>query len=60
MLKKSSLGAHPLTRVFVGSVALTTPRDVHACGGCFAPPGGAQVVTDHRMVLSLSTTQTTL
>jgi hypothetical protein len=36
------------------------PSDVSACGGCFAPPGAAQVVTDHRMVLSLSETQTTL
>jgi hypothetical protein len=36
------------------------PSDVSACGGCFAPPGAAQVVTDHRMVLSLSDTQTTL
>lgn len=35
--------------------------DAHACGGCFPPPGdNASVVTDHRMVLSVSTTQTTL
>ncbi|MFO0602767.1 MAG: DUF2330 domain-containing protein [Polyangiales bacterium] len=34
--------------------------EARACGGCFAPPGAAQVVTDHRMVLSLSSTQTTL
>lgn len=31
-----------------------------ACGGCFAPTNSVQVVTDHRMLLSLSTTQTTL
>ncbi len=31
-----------------------------ACGGCFAPPGAIQSVTDHRMVLSVSATQTTL
>lgn len=42
--------------------------DVFACGGCFHPPPdptrsvqrGASVVTNHRMVLSLSTTETTL
>jgi MYXO-CTERM domain-containing protein len=37
-----------------------TPGDAEACGGCFAPPNAVQVVTDHRMVLSLSTTQTAL
>ncbi|MFO0625120.1 MAG: DUF2330 domain-containing protein [Polyangiales bacterium] len=46
--------------------ALTlSPRVGDACGGCFYPTvvGGektAQVVTDHRMVLSLSAQQTTL
>ncbi len=51
---------------FALSIALATlgaaamPSDALACGGCFAPPGAAQVVTDHRMVLSLSTQQTTL
>jgi MYXO-CTERM domain-containing protein len=34
--------------------------EAQACGGCFAPPGAVQVVTDHRMVLSLSPSQTTL
>ncbi len=36
------------------------PSDVSACGGCFTGPTTVQVVTDHRMVLSISTTQTTL
>ncbi|MBI5515325.1 MAG: DUF2330 domain-containing protein [Deltaproteobacteria bacterium] len=36
------------------------PGSAQACGGCFAPPNAVQVVTDHRMVLSLSTTQTAL
>ncbi len=44
----------------VGVGALATTRDAGACGGCFAPPGSVQVVTDHRMVLSLSPTQTIL
>src|SRR3954453_14355313 len=35
--------------------------DAHACGGCFPPPGEQQsVVTDHRMILSVSKEQTTL
>ncbi|MBI5514315.1 MAG: DUF2330 domain-containing protein [Deltaproteobacteria bacterium] len=41
------------------------PRALLACGGCFrhsvgATPESAQVVTDHRMVLSVSATETTL
>jgi hypothetical protein len=31
-----------------------------ACGGCFAPPGVPQVVTDHRMVLAVHATETVL
>lgn len=42
------------------TLALTAP-DANACGGCFPPPGENQsVVTDHRMILSVSKTQTTL
>ncbi len=42
------------------AAALGSPSDVSACGGCFTGPTTVQVVTDHRMVLSVSTTQTTL
>jgi hypothetical protein len=36
-------------------------RPADACGGCFPPPGEQNsVVTDHRMILSVSKTQTTL
>jgi hypothetical protein len=38
-------------------------RDASACGGCFGPPPQQQqitVVTDHRMILSVSPQQTTL
>lgn len=51
-----------------GAVAIASD-DVLACGGCFSPPpmsmggGGSntiQTVTDHRMVLAVSSTQTTL
>lgn len=34
--------------------------DASACGGCFAPPESDSVVTDHRMILSVSSQQTTL
>jgi hypothetical protein len=40
--------------------AWVIPTQAEACGGCFAPPGAIQTVTDHRMVLSVSSTQTTL
>jgi len=39
---------------------LALPRDAEACGGCFVPTETNTVVTDHRMILSVSTTQTTL
>lgn len=44
----------------LGVAGLGASRGVDACGGCFAPPGAVQVVTDHRMVLSLSPTRTVL
>jgi hypothetical protein len=40
--------------------ALTQSRSAEACGGCFAPPNRVQTVTDHRMVLAVSSAQTTL
>lgn len=50
--------------VTVGLVVVLRASEALACGGCFGPPPptprDVQVVTDHRMVLSLSTTQTTL
>jgi hypothetical protein len=49
-----------LSLTLLGFGLALAPADARACGGCFAPPGAAQVVTDHRMVLSLSTRQTTL
>ncbi|MEZ4390455.1 MAG: DUF2330 domain-containing protein [Polyangiales bacterium] len=42
------------------SLATLVPGVADACGGCFAPPQTVQVVTDHRMVLSLAAQQTTL
>ncbi|MBP6834409.1 MAG: DUF2330 domain-containing protein [Deltaproteobacteria bacterium] len=50
--------------VTLGMAAQFVAVDAAACGGCFGPPPptprDVQVVTDHRMVLSLSSTQTTL
>jgi hypothetical protein len=45
----------------VPALALLAERDAQACGGCFGPPTETDdVVTDHRMVLSVSPQQTTL
>jgi MYXO-CTERM domain-containing protein len=44
--------------------AVLAERDAEACGGCFVPqppPGETEsVITDHRMILSVSPVQTTL
>lgn len=39
---------------------LVDARTAEACGGCFAPPIANTVVSYHRMVLSVSTKETTL
>src|SRR5579884_3324854 len=45
----------------VPALSLVAERDAKACGGCFGPPTETDdVVTDHRMVLSVSPQQTTL
>ncbi len=44
----------------IASAAMLAPSDARACGGCFAPPDNPTVVTDHRMILSVSKDQTTL
>jgi hypothetical protein len=50
--------------LLVAASIAAAPGVADACGGCFAPPpptpDRAQIVTDHRMVLSLSQRQTTL
>ncbi|HEY2517898.1 MAG TPA: DUF2330 domain-containing protein, partial [Polyangiaceae bacterium] len=49
--------------ISVGVLALATlaERDAAACGGCFHPPTQtASDITDERMLLAVSTTQTTL
>ncbi len=54
MIRRAALGMI----LFTG--ALAAPLAADACGGCFNPPSAVQVVTDHRMVLSLSREQTVL
>ena len=50
--------------VLVVGAILLRPAPARACGGCFheaqSPTENASVVTDHRMALSVSTTQTVL
>lgn len=43
------------------SLAVFAEKDAAACGGCFHPPNeNPSVITDHRMILSVSPQQTTL
>ncbi len=47
--------------VAASALALTAERDAAACGGCFHPPAQtATDITDERMLLSVSPTQSTL
>jgi hypothetical protein len=64
MLLRSSLWATCALAV-ASAWMFVDVRDARACGGCFHPPPSPDevdgtVVTDHRMVLSLSTAQTVL
>jgi hypothetical protein len=51
-----------LCGVSVATIAsLGVPRDAAACGGCFTPPNEIEsVITDERMIFSISKDQTTL
>lgn len=42
------------------AAAVLEPAPAEACGGCFVQQSERTVVTDHRMALSISTTQTVL
>jgi MYXO-CTERM domain-containing protein len=64
MLLRSSLVA-TCALALASAWFVVDARDARACGGCFHPPPGptevdGTVVTEHRMVLSLSLTQTVL
>lgn len=47
-----------LLTLAVGS--MIAPQRAEACGGCFIPPGPPTVVSGHRMVMSISQTQSVL
>jgi hypothetical protein len=49
-----------LVGVLAAGAIYATENEAQACGGCFAPPENNTVVTDHRMILSISPQQTTL
>ncbi len=49
-----------LIALLTAAAVVVTERPAEACGGCFVPPEDATVVTDHRMILSVTQGQTTL
>lgn len=61
-MRKAVLGA--LVGAALAAGAMVVPADAYACGGCFGPPPPPSeqpsIVTDHRMVFSVSQGQTTL
>jgi hypothetical protein len=44
----------------VALASIGAEREARACGGCFGPPDVPTVVTDHRMIMSISKDQSTL
>lgn len=58
------LGATLVSAFSIAGVEMVGERDAAACGGCFTPPPPptqvASDVTDERMLLTVSTTQSTL
>jgi hypothetical protein len=46
--------------VLAAAAAAVTPTEANACGGCFVPPSTPTVVSGHRMVMAVSTQQSTL
>jgi hypothetical protein len=57
-LSRTVLSLSPLAIAL--TAALLPPTEVRACGGCFAPQDPPTVVTGHRMVMSVSPTQSVL
>lgn len=54
------LGGPLLCGALAASASLVAPSEASACGGCFVPPATPTVVSGHRMVMSISPTQSTL
>lgn len=58
----SKLSSAAVVAAFAIGSVVASARPAHACGGCFhaTTDRGTSVITDHRMVLSISTSQTVL
>jgi len=60
-MKKVQASAALLTFGALAGLSVFGARDARACGGCFVPPEETEsVITDEKMVLSISMDQTTL
>ena len=57
---RSNLAKAALAAVAISSSFMALEGDAKACGGCFIPTENPTVVTDHRMILSVSKDQSTL
>jgi hypothetical protein len=60
MKRLAGTGACALAMLAIGAASLADARDAAACGGCFQPQENPTVVTDHRMLFSISPDQSTL
>jgi hypothetical protein len=57
---RSNLAKAALAAVAISGSFMALESDARACGGCFIPTENPTVVTDHRMILSVSKDQSTL
>jgi len=57
---RSNLAKAALAAVAISGSFMALEGDAKACGGCFIPTENPTVVTDHRMILSVSKDQSTL
>ena len=57
---RSNLARAALAAIAISGSFIALEGDASACGGCFIPTENPTVVTDHRMILSVSKDQSTL
>ena len=57
---RSNLAKAALAAIAISGSFMALEGDASACGGCFIPTENPTVVTDHRMILSVSKDQSTL
>ena len=57
---RSNFAKAALAAVAISGSFMALETEARACGGCFIPTENPTVVTDHRMILSVSKDQTTL